>query len=957
MEKLRRFTASFLPTLLLLVFLTVNAQAALQAVGPVDPITSIPTWYQDTSSLALVPCLDQTTFCLLPPPFDAATVPRSPITTTGPITDLNFPAEAFYYSSAATMNIEGGAGQPAGDKAVLASVLEYAFLTGVVPNTGIVFLRTDLQKMTKLTPNSTYRCVHPYGTFTFTTDAGGNTTAGGGVAIRQEDPSGTAANYMPPLMQSAAFTNIGPFLKRAVGGLIVDPVSGHTYIGDSVTPVAVTGSPTGNNIFQISRLDAAGNVAATWQTNLFTLMGRVFTGQIPSPMTIDRVTYSRDATSEQVDIFATALPTATLSISGTGLAATSLTRDLAPNTTKYFAHIPLATTTLPTGLNVTNSLDIPPINHPVTLVDDVVITQASYNPVTRAMTIKANSRDDLAPLPTLTVPQFAAPNTLDATGTLVKTLPVNTIPPLTVTVNSSKLGTATAFVSVVTPPAPPVAVDDAATTPAGTAVTISVLTNDTTTDALDPTSVAIVAPSANGTTIVSSNGTITFTPAAGFNGPTTTFTYDVKDTFGQVSNTATVTVTVTAPPPVAPVAVADAATTPAGFIVNIDVLVNDTITLPSVINPASVAIATAPLAAQGTATVNSTTGVITFTPAAGFTGTSTFTYTVKNSSVPALTSNAATVTVTVTAATAPVGGVTLFPNIASPQNLGTKVTFAANGTGGSGSYDYRFFYQNATTGAVFLGRDFSPVSNWVWDTATVAAGNYTIIVHTRNLGSTAVVDAQSQIPYQVTAVATPATQVIVFAAQPSPYPAGSLITFIASGSGSNVPNYEYRFYLQNVSTGIFTQLQGYSPVRSYAWDTTGVTPGNYIIQVDCRSAGSATNFDTQITLPYQVLAPATPATGVTLTSIQPSPQIAGTSVTFAAAGSGSNDGVYEYRYYLQNATTGVFTQVQGYSRTSTWTWNSTGVTPGNYNVQVDVRSAGSTANLDRSFTIPYVITP
>jgi hypothetical protein len=106
---------------------------------------------------------------------------------------------------------------------------------------------------------------------------------------------------------------------------------------------------------------------------------------------------------------------------------------------------------LPTSLIITNSLDVPPVPNPIALVDEVIITQASYNPATRSLTIKADSRDNLAPLPTLTVPQFAAPNTLDATGTLVKTLPANTIPPLTVTVRSSRGGSATSLVSVVVP--------------------------------------------------------------------------------------------------------------------------------------------------------------------------------------------------------------------------------------------------------------------------------------------------------------------------------------------------------------------------------------------------------------------------------------------------------------------------------------------------------------------------
>ncbi|MBK5275232.1 MAG: cadherin-like domain-containing protein [Desulfuromonadales bacterium] len=539
MKKFNRFFASLLPVLLLLTFLTGNASAAMQSVGPNDPVTTLPTWYRDNNNLALMPCNDQDTpYCILGPPFDALTVPQVPITTTGPITEANFPGEGFYYSASATMPIEGGT--PNRD-ALLIYVLEFAFLGGVTPDTGVTFLRTDLTEMRNLPPLTHYRVTHPYGTFEFETDSQG-TTISGGNAIRFEDQPGNVFNYLPPLFKSAPNTGIGPFLRNANGTLVVHAATGKTYIGDAVTPVTVTGGTNGN-IFKIDRLTGPGGSpvpGASWQTNLFTLMGRVFTGQIPSPMTIDRVTYAREAASEQIDVFATALPTAILSISGNGITTTNLTRDLTPNTTKYFAHIPLASTTLPTALNITNSLDTPPINYPVTLVDDVVITQASYNPVTRAMTIKADSRDNLAPLPTLTVPQFAAPRTLDATGTLVKTLPVNTIPPLTVTVTSSKLGSATAFVSVVTPPAPPVAVADTATTAANSAVTISVLANDTTTG----TVTVVTSAPLNGTAVANANGTVTFTPTAGFSGAAS-FSYTINDTFGQISNSVSVAVTVT----------------------------------------------------------------------------------------------------------------------------------------------------------------------------------------------------------------------------------------------------------------------------------------------------------------------------------------------------------------------------------------------------------------------------
>ncbi|MFL5253107.1 MAG: Ig-like domain-containing protein [Rhodopila sp.] len=74
-----------------------------------------------------------------------------------------------------------------------------------------------------------------------------------------------------------------------------------------------------------------------------------------------------------------------------------------------------------------------------------------------------------------------------------------------------------------------------------------------------------------------------------------------------------------------PVAAADSATTPENKSVTISVLANDS-NGGGTINPASVAVCTA--AAHGTTSVNTTTGVVTYTPTTGYYGTDTFRYTV-----------------------------------------------------------------------------------------------------------------------------------------------------------------------------------------------------------------------------------------------------------------------------------------------------------------------------------------
>ncbi|MCG7573369.1 Ig-like domain-containing protein, partial [Phaeobacter sp. CNT1-3] len=142
-------------------------------------------------------------------------------------------------------------------------------------------------------------------------------------------------------------------------------------------------------------------------------------------------------------------------------------------------------------------------------------------------------------------------------------------------------------------------------------------------------------------------GEITFTPAAGFTGDPTAITYTVDDNDGNTSNTATVTVSYGD----APVADDDTGANPVlGSATTVDVLDGDS-DADGTLDPATVTIAgaTGPgadlvVAGEGTWSVNTGTGEITFTPAAGFAGDPTaITYTVDDND--GNTSNAATVTV------------------------------------------------------------------------------------------------------------------------------------------------------------------------------------------------------------------------------------------------------------------------------------------------------------------------
>jgi uncharacterized repeat protein (TIGR01451 family) len=162
----------------------------------------------------------------------------------------------------------------------------------------------------------------------------------------------------------------------------------------------------------------------------------------------------------------------------------------------------------------------------------------------------------------------------------------------------------------------PTAVADTASTPIATPVTISVLGNDTDADS-DPLTSAVATQPSHGSAVANADGTITYTPVAGYAG-SDSFTYTASDGRGGTSAAGTVTMSVVNQPPVA---TDDAVATAAGQPATVTVLDNDsdpngdTISVTGVTQPAS-------------GSVTFTAGSVTYTPVAGFTGDATFRYTI-----------------------------------------------------------------------------------------------------------------------------------------------------------------------------------------------------------------------------------------------------------------------------------------------------------------------------------------
>ncbi len=605
---------------LFLASLSAPAIAELARNGPVDPANGYPQWFQDATGLALDLCLpDQTDLnagnCLLLP----ADVPSGTAPETFP---TNFADEHFWYAANANLATNGGRG-------VLVLAVEAAFGGGVAKiGDQIAFGRIRV-RIDNLPSNGTYKVIHPYGELTFPDQVAGD-------RIFFTDDVGI--NCPPGDFSCALKTGLGPYLRASTlaGGpaLPFVTINNKTMIADPALPTAVTGGPFSNK-FRIEGPNIGGAGIDFIETETFTIMGRVHTAPIPSPLRAERAGYTRGTTGSWIDVFASASagigkPTPNLDVSGNGIVPKAMLPD---GKGGFWGQTNVSSALVPSQVKVTNSGDVPPTVIDVPVTDVVTITEALYDPATKELSVKAKSSDEGTNPPLLILPDFSSTPTNNVAGA---TIPNIAVPPRTVTVHSAAGGSNTA--QVLAKQAAPITLVLPDLTQSGNEDTMMVFSIAPTGGSFTPGSFRILSQPAHGAATVDANGNASYMPATNYEG-NDSFTYVVTNTDGTDSNIATVALTVL-PVNDLPVANADAATTVQGQAVTINLLANDVDPDATTgIDPATVAIVTPP--AQGS--LNVSNGVATYTPAAS--GTFTFTYTVADRA--GAVSNPATVTVTV----------------------------------------------------------------------------------------------------------------------------------------------------------------------------------------------------------------------------------------------------------------------------------------------------------------------
>jgi hypothetical protein len=299
----------------------------------------------------------------------------------------------------------------------------------------------------------------------------------------------------------------------------------------------------------------------------------------------------------------------------------------------------------------------------------------------------------------------------------------------------------------------------------------------------------------------------------------------------------------------------------------------------------------------------------------------------------------------------PVSNVTLRMDKSSPQIQGAVIKFTAAAAGGAGFYEYAFWLKNLKTGLWDAVQPYSGNAVWQWDTNGTNLGAYEIQVWAKNSGSLSLSEASKSVYCMINP--PPVTGVSLTMDKSSPQIQGVVVTFTAAATGGS-GSYEYKFWLKNPKTGLWSAVQAYSGNAVWQWNTSGADLGTYEIHVWARNAGSTATSEASKSVYCMINPPL--VTGVSLTMDKSSPQVQGAVITFTAAAAGGS-GSYEYKFWLKNPKTGLWSAVQAYSGNAVWQWDTSGTDLGTYEIQVWARSIGSTATSEASKSVYCMINP
>jgi len=277
----------------------------------------------------------------------------------------------------------------------------------------------------------------------------------------------------------------------------------------------------------------------------------------------------------------------------------------------------------------------------------------------------------------------------------------------------------------------------------------------------------------------------------------------------------------------------------------------------------------------------------------------------------------------------------------SPQAPGAVITFDAAATG-CPSAQFRF-WMIPHGGVWTMQRDYGAAS-WTWNTTGLVPGTYELGVWARQPGSTNAYDAYGFTTFAVGAGSC--TSAGLSSDLATPQAPGATVVFTASTN--SCPGALYEFWLLRPGYG-WQVRQLYSAAATWNWDTNTWPPGTYQVGVWAKASASSAAYDAFFIATYQ-LNVTSGCTSASISAGQASPQTPGATVTFTATSTDCAAPSYEFWILRPNTAWSV---AKPYGADATFSWNTTGLAPGIYEIGVWVRQNGSANSYDSYAIITF----
>jgi hypothetical protein len=273
----------------------------------------------------------------------------------------------------------------------------------------------------------------------------------------------------------------------------------------------------------------------------------------------------------------------------------------------------------------------------------------------------------------------------------------------------------------------------------------------------------------------------------------------------------------------------------------------------------------------------------------------------------------------------PCSSATLVPATIT-QAVGSTIHFTASASGCSNpQFEYWVQYLDGTWHVV---RAFSSVPTFDWSTAGFAVGSYAVNVWANQAGD----PTSTWEAYASSTVTLTGCSAATLSPTSTTVAAGSTVHFTASASGCANPQFEY--WVQYLD-GTWHVVRGFSATPSFDWNTSGFAPGSYTVSVWANNAGDGTS-TWEASASGQVTLTGGACTGASLAPASAA-QSVGSTVHFTAGATGCPNP--QFSFWVQYLD-GSYHNLRPFSTTSTWDWNTAGLTPGVYTVTVWANQVG-----------------